>query len=269
MPDTRIRFKRWRLWTPADITTLGWYDAQDAATIVQATTPGRVSQWTDKGSVGTRHFLQGTAARQPTTGADNINGFNVIGFDAASQYFLAMGSNPFGATISNAALFMVINVKSVSQAVTTFSMTGSATAANRWQSHCPWTGPTVYFDCGGASGANRVQYGSGWAANTIRIMGFICSVTNSVQQIWESGLLKIGDATGHNVNTVGNPTLGAGAGGTEHDTCAIGECIIINGTVSTEIRQIIEGYLAWHWGLTGDLAESHPFKLAPPLLPAA
>jgi len=267
MPDTRIRFKRWRLWTPADITTLGWYDAQDAATIVQATTPGRVSQWTDKGSAGTNHLLQAVAGNQPTTGADNINGFNVLGFNGTA-YFLAMGSNPFGASISNAALFMVLNVKSVAETKTTWSMTGSANAANRWQSHCPWAG-TVYFDCGGTGGANRVSYGSGWAANKIALMSYYCSLADSVQQIYEGGTVKVGDATGHTVNTVGNPTIGSGAGGSEPDTCAIGEVIIINGTVSTEIRQIIEGYLAWHWGLTGDLAASHPFKLAPPLLPAA
>jgi len=269
MPDTRLRYKRWKLWTPADITTLGWYDAQDAATIVQATTPGRVSQWTDKGTVGTRHFLQGTAARQPTTGADNINGFNVIGFVAANTYFLQMGSQPFGATISNAAIFLVLNVKSVTESVVTFSLSGSSNAANRWNSHIPWSNGTVYFDNGGTGGANRVSYGAGWAANKIAIMGFIGSVTNSVQQIWEGGVLKVGDVTGHSVTTAGNPLLGAGSGGSEPDTCAIGECIIINGTVSTELRQIIEGYLAWHWGLVGDLAASHPFKLAPPLLPAA
>jgi len=262
-----ILIKKWKVWTPADITTLGWYDAQDAATIVQADAAGRVSQWTDKGTAAANHFLQGTAARQPTTGADNINGFNVIGFSAASQYFLAMGSNPFGATISNAAVFMVINVKLVNQDTTLFSMTGSATAANRWQAHCPWSDGKVYFDNGGTGGANRVSYASGWAANKIAVMGFIGSVTSSVQQIWENGTLKAGDATGHNVSTVGNPTLGAGAGGSEHDTCAIGECIIINGTVSTDTRQLIEGYLAWKWGLQGNLPVGHPFKLTPTRLP--
>jgi hypothetical protein len=269
MPDSRIRFKRWNLWTPANITTLGWYDAQDAATIVQADAAGRVSQWTDKGSAGTNHLLQATAANQPTTGAVTISGFNALGFSAASQYFLAMGSNPFGATISDGAIFLVIDVRSVTEATVTFSMSGSSANANRWQSHCPYSDGTCYFDNGGTSGANRVSYATGWAANAVRIMGFIGSITNSVQQIWESGTLKAGDATGHNVSTAGNPTLGAGAGGTEHDTCYIGECIIINGTVSAANRQLIEGYLAWKWDLVSQLPEDHPFKLVPTRLPAA
>lgn len=260
-----LRAKSKNIWTPANpgLSMVSWHDAQDDATIVQADAAGRVSQWTDK-SGSNNHWLQATALRQPTTGSDNINGFNVIGFVAASQYFLAMGSNPFGATITNAALFMVINVKTVTEAITTFSLTGSATAANRWQSHVPWSDGTVYFDNGGVSGANRVNYASGWAANKLAVMGFIGSTTSSVQQIWEGGTLKIGDATGHSVSTVGNPTLGAGAGGSEHDTCAIGEVIIINGTVSEYTRVRIEGYLAHKWGRTADLPISHPCRWAPP-----
>jgi hypothetical protein len=134
----------------------------------------------------------------------------------------------------------------------------------RWQAHCPYSDGNVYFDCGAASGANRIQYAAGWAANAIRIMGFYCSVTDSVQQIWEGGVLKIGDLTGHSVATSGNPRLGAGNASGSPDTCAIGECIIINGTVSAYTRTRIEGYLAHKWGQQASLSASHPCRWAPP-----
>ncbi|MFM6670127.1 MAG: leucine-rich repeat domain-containing protein [Dolichospermum sp.] len=33
---------------------------------------------------------------------------------------------------------------------------------------------------------------------------------------------------------------------------------------STTDRQLIQGYIAWEWGLTASLADDHPFKLNPP-----
>lgn len=249
------------LWTPASISTQAWFDAWDLPTIVQATTGGLVSQWTDK-STNNKHFLQAAAGNQPTTGVETISGINALGFNG-SAYFMRMGSNPFGASISNAALFIVLNIKTIATS-TLFSLTGSTTGANRWQSHCPWTGPTVYFDCGGSSGANRLSYASGWSANRLVIMGYICSTTNSIQQIWENGVSKASDATGHTVNTVSYPIIGATGTGTEFDACAVGEMIIINGTVTTANRQKIEGYLAWKWALVGNLDAGHPYKLNPP-----
>jgi len=265
----RLRHKRWRLWTPADITTLGWFDAQDAGTIVQADAAGRVSQWTDKGSGATNHFLQATTSAQPTTGVDTIGGFNALGFDG-SAYFLRMGSNPFGASISNAAIFFVLNIKTRTSQ-TLFSLTGSGITgySNRWQSHCPWNNNICYFDCGGCSGANRVSYATGWADNRNVIMGYYCSTTVSFQGIYEDGVLKASDATGHTVTTISFPIIGAIGTGAEFDNCSIGEVIIINGTVSKMVRENIEGYMAWKWGLQGNLQASHQWKAQPPLIPAA
>ena len=48
---------------------------------------------------------------------------------------------------------------------------------------------------------------------------------------------------------------------------SVGEFIIINRPVDSSERQQLEGYLAWRWGRVADLATSHPFKRAPPLLP--
>jgi hypothetical protein len=179
-----------------------------------------------------------------------------------------MSSNPFGTTINNAFVFFVMNAKTLLNS-TMFSLTGSSTDANRWQSHCPYGGGTIYFDCGGVGTVYRLSYASGWANNRQAIMGFYCSTIDNVQQIYEDGVLKAGDATGHAITTVSFPIIGAGVTGSEFDACSIGEMIIVPWTVSTMLRQTIEGYLAHKWGLTGSLAASHPYKNAPPLLPAA
>ncbi|MFM6248570.1 MAG: hypothetical protein ACKPEQ_05385, partial [Dolichospermum sp.] len=45
----------------------------------------------------------------------------------------------------------------------------------------------------------------------------------------------------------------------------VAEIIIVNSAVTTTVRQLIEGYLAWKWGLTANLSNDHPFKFNPPL----
>jgi len=47
-------------------------------------------------------------------------------------------------------------------------------------------------------------------------------------------------------------------------TGQIGEIIVYNTALSDINRLTVEGYLAWKWGLQGNLPATHPFKLFPP-----
>ena len=40
----------------------------------------------------------------------------------------------------------------------------------------------------------------------------------------------------------------------------MGEIIALTGDLSTDDRQLIEGYLAWNWDLVGNLPDVHPYK---------
>jgi hypothetical protein len=42
------------------------------------------------------------------------------------------------------------------------------------------------------------------------------------------------------------------------------EIIHYNSALTTSQRQQVEGYLAWKWGLQGNLPANHPFKRFPP-----
>lgn len=241
-------------WTPANINPLAWYDATDATTITHS--GGSVSKWSSK--AGTGHMLQGTSAKRPVTGSAMINGLNAIAFDGTDDA-LKTASNPFGASISNAMLIGVFNIGTITNS-TLFSLSGSST--NRWQSHAPWSDGTLYFDCGGSSGSNRVSVASGFSANQNKLLGYYCSTTDSVQQVWVGGANLVSDASGHSVATAGGIALGHD-GGTTYDNCRMGEVLIINGTVSATNREKLEGYLAKKWGMTADLPANHPYKTAP------
>lgn len=45
---------------------------------------------------------------------------------------------------------------------------------------------------------------------------------------------------------------------------AFAEVLVVEGVVDATLRQKIVGYLAWQWGMEGDLDASHPYKSAAP-----
>lgn len=47
-------------------------------------------------------------------------------------------------------------------------------------------------------------------------------------------------------------------------TGTISEVVIYNSSLGTTDRQIVEGYLAWKWGIESSLPAGHPYKSAPP-----
>lgn len=94
--------------TPASIADLFlWYDAADTATITES--GGNVSQWDDK-SGNDNHLVQATAAAQPLTGDDTLNGRNVLSF--VTNNFMDTSSN---VTLdSSFTCFIVVNNVDVS-----------------------------------------------------------------------------------------------------------------------------------------------------------
>ncbi len=245
-------------WTPDILNPVAWYDATDVATILQSS--GNVSEW--KSKIGTSHMLQATSTKQPITGIKQINGLNTIAFDGTDDA-LKTAISPFGSSIQNAMIMGAINIGTIS-ASTLFSLSGTAVdATKRWQTHAPYSDGNIYFDCAGASGGNRLQIASGWSANQNKLLGFYCSTTDNVQQIWESGKLIKGDTTGHVITTDSGIALGHN-GADDFDNCTMGEIVILNGVVSNQNRQVLEGYLAHKWGFAATLPTDHPYKVAPP-----
>lgn len=245
-------------WTPAHISTTGWYDAADATTLTASS--GEVSQWQDK-SGNSLHLIQGNAAYRPTTGS-LINGRNALDFTYDE---MTTTSNPFGATVSNALVIAVHKVDSIQQGAL-FSLTGTLDVANRWSSHFPWADGNVYFDCGDVAVPNRISASSGVSEGNVLLSSFYCSTGANVQQVHKNGSLLIGDSSGHSVATTGNIHVG-GIDGLSQDT-TIGEFIIINGTVDATNREKLEGYLAHKWGTTANLPAAHPFKSVAPTTPS-
>ena len=56
----------------------------------------------------------------------------------------------------------------------------------------------------------------------------------------------------------------ANASANRYLTGQIGEILAYNSVLSQSNREQVEGYLAWKWGVVGNLPATHPYKTAPP-----
>eukprot|EP00962_Isochrysis_galbana_P043172 scaffold16362_cov165-Isochrysis_galbana.AAC.1 len=72
-------------WTPAQINTLVWYDADDSSTIV-VDSLSRVSQWNDKSGNG-YNVSQSTSARQPSYVTNGVGGKASLSFNESGLQF--------------------------------------------------------------------------------------------------------------------------------------------------------------------------------------
>jgi len=232
------------LWTPAEIPTELWLDAADAATITEA--GGLVSQWDDK-SGKANHATQGTAANQPTTASRTIGGMNALDFTGDKLGLSSLD-------MLGRAVFAVVEVDSA--------------AIGQILAHDAVNVQLRVDDVG------RIQY----AAATPRYAGnppssgTISTITPAVVGYLLGGTMQ------YSINGAFEDTLvvDGGSGSTAYNQIGmrqasdepfdglIGEIVVTDSMPDEATRQRIEGYLAWKWGLEGDLPAEHPYKSAPP-----
>lgn len=254
-PDQVVALDPSAAWTPASLAPTAWYDASDADTLTL--TGSSVTAWADKSTNGL-DLAQANSAAQPQVGVNTINGMTTVKFDGSNDT-LTTASNPF-TTIAD-AFVIAVHRHDASANATLFNLSGSSGSADRWQAHAPY-GTTMYFDAGSTN--NRISAPYGVNVGDEILVSFYGSVTEGVMQAFKNGtLLRSGTNPGSVTTPPGNIYVGSGAN-TQYQNTSIAEMIILNGTVSAEDRQLLEGYLAHKWGQAGNLPVDHPHKdLAP------
>ena len=242
-------FGKPKLWTPAELTLKLWLDAYDEDTITES--GGAVSQWDDK-SGEDNHATQTTEADKPTTGSRLLNGYNVLDFEGIIGDYMDIDDLAFG---DEHTIYMVAK----------YDTTGSYKDLLR----DALAGATIEFGASNANFATFYGNGSSWddtAANTPNqvvtsdvILGVVADGVGGAIPYWNgtaqnSKVCSMPDKTGFSLN---------GRHPQNHDGY-IAEVVIADTALSTEDRQKLEGYLAWKWGLEGNLPSGHPYKSAPP-----
>jgi hypothetical protein len=236
------------LWTPAEITTDLWFDCSDSGAIVL--NGSAISQLTDK-SGNNRHAAQATAAYQPlleNSGAKFDGSDDLLPFDGT---FLA--STPY-------AIFIVGQRRSTDLNKGFFFGGGTDTVVNG----------NIYLGWGSSTNVYLGQYGSDLSAldstaiNTKVLFTGTKSTSGTVLR-----------KNGSNINTNTNATFavsnsGAALGrffsGYARYQYVIVNEIVICRTFDQDTIDIIEGCLAWKWGLESSLPVGHPYKSAAPTI---
>jgi hypothetical protein len=249
-----------RLWSPAQMRTALWLDADDVSTITVAT---GVSEWRDKSGNG-RNATQSTAANQPAYTIGGLNGRNILTFDGTNDHLL----HSFNASPAPHSVFVVARRTSggggsgyqlIFEAVGPNSAFGINLSAKAFSSNNWGTYINSWTDSGGSLLNN-------WAA-----IGIISPNATSGTEIFDTNGKTTtvaytarypGDAFAR--QAIGaDPAFGLVDGVLKGD---IAEIVVVMSALSKYYRDLTIGYLAWKWGIVSSLAASHPFVNRPPLI---
>jgi prepilin-type N-terminal cleavage/methylation domain-containing protein len=242
-----------RPWTPANISTALWLDAADTNTITL--NGSTVSQWNDK-SGNTRNFSQATATNQPVYSTNALNGKNVINF-ASADSLTRTTAIPFN-DLGNNSLYIVGNRTGRTGSYNVALVIMRAVQRSR----------NILFEFGSGNAGKWGTYTNTDVPSPLGNIGANYKISEMIVDQATNTYLFYQDGTSQgsngSVNTnipfntttsyIGNDQNNAWLEGN------VAEVIFCDEKNSDADRQLIEGYLAWKWGLTNNLPANHPYK---------
>ena len=244
-------------WRPTQIPTSLWLDASDASTIIlNATT---VSQWNDKSGNG-RSVSQSNSSLQPLYTLNGLNGLNIADFDGADDVLNGLPMSNFVTNNSYSAF-----VVGLARTIATNDGNGYPNEA-------------FYGDAGGymamyLRSSNLIGAYNWDGANKVATNAYTPNTVVIGYSELSSGSIRIRTNGGSETATVSSNVaalthaIQIGRNFNSNTLCLdgkIAEVIFTNTALSTTNRQLIEGYLAWKWGLQASLPNDHPYKNAAP-----
>jgi len=238
-------------WTPSQLTTALWLDADDASTITL--NGSTVSQWNDKS--GNRcDVSQSTASNQPTYSAAGFNNKPTLVTDGTDFLQSVANSGHLLRNVSEAMFFMVAEHN------------GATSGSWYFVSKADFATRALFQN----QGLSRLSL-AGRRLDTDTLGSAVIPTTMTAGQQFMS-MLYIDYANAqvsHYLDSVINlsPIAFQTAGSTSNTACAgfsvfanfgganpqpanakLSELILVNQSLSVADRQRMEGYLAWKWG---------------------
>ncbi len=231
-----------------------WLDADDADTIIETDSAGKVSQWNDK-SGNDNHVTQVEGVNQPGTGAETINGKNTIHFNNwgdGSGGALNGNQENIQIPLSDHTILLVVNFRDWSGSVLSWTSWGT------WEREV--------FEPQGTGLIAKSYNVTGTVGHKILIDGDISNQDSLIRISVESGNNMITSLNGvmktsHSILAVPNVdrfVIGANTTLTpdgedinlNYVNAKIGELLIYNRILSVGEVANVESYLADKWGIT-------------------
>jgi hypothetical protein len=221
-----------------------WLDAADVNTITLVN--GAIRDWRDKTGINRSLVVTGTPR---IFNSPLLNFLPTIRFNGSTDNLLY---NTF--TLSQPLTVFAVTVQRASSAagfsfVIEPSISNSAVIIYR-------SGPILF-------------YFAGTNVAAVPTVTYFTNITGIYSAVFNSSASFLGfngaGTSNQNPGTSGwtNLNLGRNWSGNWQDQ-DVAEVLFYNSALSEINRQQVEGYLAWKWGLVGNLPASHPFKNAPP-----
>jgi hypothetical protein len=235
---------------------IAWFDGTDPlGTGTPPTNGTSISTWVDKSRNGF-NATQGTLANQPV-----YNSAGYLTFNGTNQNLLL--PNP-GALVANTFFsIFVVEQRGVATPPARYFLQGNVSAALS-QLHIGYYGYNnsfnfnfYNFDLVVINASLMPNYVPG--NEPYRIWSYVYG--SQGRRIYINGLLSGSDT--NSLNLINSAGLAIGGNGTYYQG-NMNEMIFYKPFIDGFQRQQIEGYLAWKWGLQGNLPANHPFKNAPP-----
>ena len=240
-----------------------WYE-MDLLTGASGSSQGTIPDQSGNGY----NLSQATGSRQGTLALADLNGLNTLRFTQSNltNYQLALAILS-GATAGS--MYMVYKISSTSNNNAQMAW-GSSGLANHW----PYADGSFYIDFGSTVRSAFAMPTGGNPSTAYRIISVYSALNDWAFYIDGGHGGSAGGTTplySTTTNTVGwtasAPLLGSAAG--MYLDGWIAEIYFTNAKQSTLDRQKNEGYLAWKWGLQGNLDSSHPYKGSAPTVGAS
>jgi len=223
---------------------------------VQAVSGDKVSKWWDK-SGNDRHVVQDTESEKPVTGALTQNSLNVIGFDPTTDDQFLEHDNPTGLPTGSFDLYMVMKRDVTSVAAYAFTMDGTGSAQLRGNRFADYS-----FD-GSNDAAGSFNTGGNSGDTDTHILNW--RIDGSDAFLFLDGVQIDTDNITTPITIDDYIRIGADAFGNNGHDGFIAEVLWV--TYQTDLqRQLIEGYLAWKWGIADVLPADHQYKFGRPVI---
>lgn len=245
-------------WSPSEISTIFWYDAADESTITA--TGNEVTQMLDKSGNNVTLTVINQSRIGPDTGTRTLNGLNVLEYTKTALNTNQILEND---SFSQAQPFCIAGIVRLdNEGITTseqdflFSGTESSTdrvavrrmTTDQWQIYTTKSGTTTKTVPSPAVALEDTNfllsfYFGGTNTSTIRINGT------------PNGSGIVNDTPFSSLNIGGNFAEDQSLDGFIAELVAFAD---------PNDQEIVEGYLAWKWGMQGDLDGNHRYKNSRP-----
>lgn len=243
-----------------------WLDASDTGTFTWNN--GYLSGWTDK-SPNAYVCTQSTASNQPFYTGSNV------AFGGTSNSYMNMPQ----AAINNAntySLFLVMNPISATNwilskqhdGVNSYNILSMTNTTNSGGNNTTGTSQHLYWHT--YNSGTIVNSSNTLATNTVQLIGIhydgttLTMNSNATTMSVTAAAAAISNVTGATNANIGAWIQGVTFNNPGVTNFQLSELMFFNGTLTTEQRQQMEGYLAWKWNLQTSLSNGHPYAAINP-----